>query len=147
MGLSLKSNMIILYQITQLSEQNYKLAIPFAENDFGQWRSQTFIFGGAKRTPKARDHLGGSEGILPRENFEIWSRSMAISRVSGVRFCIILEIIYCRKDEIGSHMGSHRPPPNFYSDFIFLQGQSFSLLGGLSPPLPPPPLSTPLVVS
>ena len=25
---------------------------------------------------------------------------MAISRVSGVRFCIILEIIYCRKDLI-----------------------------------------------
>jgi hypothetical protein len=65
-----------------------------------QWRSQTFIFGGAKRTPKARGHVGGSGGILPRENFEIWSPSMAISLVSGVRFCIILEIIYCRKDLI-----------------------------------------------
>ena len=36
-----------------------------------QWRSQTFIFGGAKRTPKARDPLGGSGGMHPRENFEI----------------------------------------------------------------------------
>ena len=36
-----------------------------------QWRSQTFIFGGAKRSPKARDHLGGSGGMHPRENFEI----------------------------------------------------------------------------
>ena len=35
-----------------------------------QWRSQTFIFGGAKRTPKARDHLGRSGGMHPRENFE-----------------------------------------------------------------------------
>jgi hypothetical protein len=36
-----------------------------------QWRSQTFIFGGANRTPKARDHLGWSGGMHPRENFEI----------------------------------------------------------------------------
>ena len=26
---------------------------------------------GANRTPKARDHLGGSGGMHPRENFEI----------------------------------------------------------------------------
>jgi hypothetical protein len=30
-----------------------------------------FLGGGAKRTPNARDHLGGSGGMHPRENFEI----------------------------------------------------------------------------
>jgi hypothetical protein len=36
-----------------------------------QWRSQTFIFAGAKLTQKARDRLGGPGGMHPRENFEI----------------------------------------------------------------------------
>jgi hypothetical protein len=39
----LKSNMIILYQITQLSEQKYKLAIPFAENNFGPFEHIVFV--------------------------------------------------------------------------------------------------------
>ena len=65
-----------------------------------QWRSQTIIFFGGG------GHISNAEGVslfrenFPRENFEIWSPSMAISRVSGERFCIILKIIYCRKDLI-----------------------------------------------
>ena len=39
----LKSNMIILYQITQLSEQKYRLAIPFAENNFGPFVHIVFV--------------------------------------------------------------------------------------------------------
>ena len=39
----LKSNMIILYQITQLSEQKYRLAIPFAENNFGPFEHIVFV--------------------------------------------------------------------------------------------------------
>ena len=39
----LKSNMIILYQITQLSEQKYRLAIPFAENNFGPFQHIVFV--------------------------------------------------------------------------------------------------------
>jgi hypothetical protein len=35
--------MIILYQITQLSEQKYKLAIPFAENNFGPFEHIVFV--------------------------------------------------------------------------------------------------------
>jgi hypothetical protein len=34
-----------------------------------QWRSQTFIFGGANRTPKARDHLGGPGVHAPPRKF------------------------------------------------------------------------------
>jgi hypothetical protein len=69
-----------------------------------QWRSQTIIFGRAYIERRRRNPFwGGSGGILPRENFEIWSPSMAISRVSGERFCIILKIIYCRKDLIFNH--------------------------------------------
>jgi hypothetical protein len=33
---------IILYQITQLSEQKYRLAIPFAENNFGPFEHIVF---------------------------------------------------------------------------------------------------------
>jgi hypothetical protein len=36
-----------------------------------QWRSQTLIFGWAKRTAKALDRLGGFGGMNPRKNFEI----------------------------------------------------------------------------
>jgi hypothetical protein len=39
----LKSNMIILYQITQLSEQKYRLAILFAENNFGPFEHIVFV--------------------------------------------------------------------------------------------------------
>jgi hypothetical protein len=39
----LKSNMIILYQITQLSEQKYRLAITFAENNFGPFEHIVFV--------------------------------------------------------------------------------------------------------
>jgi hypothetical protein len=35
--------MIILYQITQLSEQKYRLAIPFAENNFGPFEHIVFV--------------------------------------------------------------------------------------------------------
>jgi hypothetical protein len=35
--------MIILYQITQLSEQKYRLAIPFAENNFGPLEHIVFV--------------------------------------------------------------------------------------------------------
>jgi hypothetical protein len=35
--------MIILYQITQLSEQKYKLAIHFAENNFGPFEHLVFV--------------------------------------------------------------------------------------------------------
>jgi hypothetical protein len=35
--------MIILYQITQLSEQKYKLAIPFAGNNFGPFEHIVFV--------------------------------------------------------------------------------------------------------
>jgi hypothetical protein len=42
MGL-LNSNMIILYQITQLSEQQYRLAVPFAENNFGPFEDIVFV--------------------------------------------------------------------------------------------------------
>ena len=38
-----KSNTIILYQITQLSEQKYRLAIPFAENNFGPFEHIVFV--------------------------------------------------------------------------------------------------------
>jgi hypothetical protein len=38
-----KSNTIILYQITQLSEQKYRLAIHFAENDFGPFEHIVFV--------------------------------------------------------------------------------------------------------
>ena len=38
-----KSNSIILYQITQLSEQKYRLAIPFAENNFGPFEHIVFV--------------------------------------------------------------------------------------------------------
>jgi hypothetical protein len=40
---------------TVISSSELKHSLPAR-----QWRSQTFIFGGAKRTPKARDHLWGS---------------------------------------------------------------------------------------
>jgi hypothetical protein len=42
MGLS-KSNKIIYYQITQLSEQKYRLAIPFAENNCGPFEHIVFV--------------------------------------------------------------------------------------------------------
>ena len=42
MGL-LNSNTIILYQITQLSEQQYRLAVPFAENNFGPFEDIVFV--------------------------------------------------------------------------------------------------------
>jgi hypothetical protein len=38
-----KSNAIIYYQITQLSEQKYRLAIPFAENNFGPFEHIVFV--------------------------------------------------------------------------------------------------------
>ena len=83
-------------------------------------------------------HFGGSRGILPRENFEIWSPSMAISRVSGVRFVKIFGEGFA----IGSNMGSHFPPvistriSSFYS----------AVLQPIAPRAPPfPPLSTPLL--
>jgi hypothetical protein len=38
-----KSNAIIYYQITQLSEQKYRLAIPFAENNFGPFDHIVFV--------------------------------------------------------------------------------------------------------
>jgi hypothetical protein len=38
-----KSNTIILYQIMQLSEQKYSLAIPFAENNFGPFEHIVFV--------------------------------------------------------------------------------------------------------
>jgi hypothetical protein len=38
-----KSNTIIYYQITQLSEQKYRLAIPFAENNFGPFERIVFV--------------------------------------------------------------------------------------------------------
>jgi hypothetical protein len=38
-----KSNMIIYYQIMQLSEQKYRLAIPFAENNFGPFEHVVFV--------------------------------------------------------------------------------------------------------
>jgi hypothetical protein len=38
-----KSNTIILYQITQLSEQKYRLAILFAENNFGPFEHIVFV--------------------------------------------------------------------------------------------------------
>ena len=34
---------IILYQITQLSERKYRLAIPFAENNFGPFEHIVFV--------------------------------------------------------------------------------------------------------
>ena len=39
----LKSNTIRLYQFTQLSEQKYKLAKPFAENNFGPFEHIVFV--------------------------------------------------------------------------------------------------------
>ena len=39
----LNSNTIILYQITQLSEQKYRLAVPFAENNFGPFEHIVFV--------------------------------------------------------------------------------------------------------
>jgi hypothetical protein len=38
-----KSNAIVYYQITQLSEQKYRLAIPFAENNFGPFERIVFV--------------------------------------------------------------------------------------------------------
>jgi hypothetical protein len=38
-----KSNKITYYQITQLSEQKYRLAIPFAENNFGPFEHIVFV--------------------------------------------------------------------------------------------------------
>jgi hypothetical protein len=38
-----KSNTIILYQITQLSAQKYRLAIPFTENNFGPFEHIVFV--------------------------------------------------------------------------------------------------------
>jgi hypothetical protein len=38
-----KSNAIVYYQITQLSEQKYRLAIPFAENNFGPFAHIVFV--------------------------------------------------------------------------------------------------------
>jgi hypothetical protein len=38
-----KSNTIILYQNTQLSEEKYGLAIPFAENNFGPFEHIVFV--------------------------------------------------------------------------------------------------------
>ena len=34
---------IILYQITQLSDRKYRLAIPFAENNFGPFEHIVFV--------------------------------------------------------------------------------------------------------
>jgi hypothetical protein len=39
----LNSNTIILYQIMQLSEQKYRLAVPFAENNFGPFEHIIFV--------------------------------------------------------------------------------------------------------
>jgi hypothetical protein len=36
-------NAIVYYQITQLSEQKYRLAIPFAENNFGPFEHIVFV--------------------------------------------------------------------------------------------------------
>ena len=47
--------------------------------ELSQWRSQTFIFGGAKRTPKARDPLGGSGGACT-------PAKILKSRVPAMRF-------------------------------------------------------------
>jgi hypothetical protein len=39
-----KSSEFVYYQITQLSEQKYRLAIPFAEHNFGPFR-RNFVIG------------------------------------------------------------------------------------------------------
>jgi hypothetical protein len=38
-----KSNAIVYYQITRLSEQKYRKAIPFAENNFGPFKYIVFV--------------------------------------------------------------------------------------------------------
>jgi hypothetical protein len=38
-----KSNEIVYYQIMQLSEQKYRLAIPFAENNFSPFEHIVFV--------------------------------------------------------------------------------------------------------
>jgi hypothetical protein len=43
--------------IKSQQEQQAQLATLISQSTLQQWRSQTFIFGGANRTPKARDHL------------------------------------------------------------------------------------------
>ena len=48
-----------------------------------QWRRQGEKSRVDKRAPKAREHLGGSGGMLPRKNFEILSRWNAISCILG----------------------------------------------------------------
>jgi hypothetical protein len=38
-----KSKRVVYYQITQLSEQKYRLAISFAENNFGPFEHIVFV--------------------------------------------------------------------------------------------------------
>ena len=96
-----------------------------------QWRSQSYSFGGGGQFANAEGtrHSRGPGGMFPRKILK--------SRVSQMQFpgdILQKKILLLRITH------SHRPPPpfNFSLDFIFSQGWSFSSLGGLRPPLPPP---------